>query len=202
MTYVLVLDIIGTLVFAISGALTAANKEFDLMGISIVAFVTALGGGTLRDMIIGIEPVTWATDIRYLLIVGLGVLIAFLFRSKLEPLRKAFFVFDATGLAVFSIGGLELALQNGIQPVYAIFMGMISATMGGVTRDILCQVTPLIFREEIYASAGLIGATAYLVLSYTPLSTDFITIATILLVLVIRILAVRFKIGLPKLKSP
>ncbi len=202
MTYLVVLDIIGTLVFAISGALTAANKEFDLMGISIIAFVTALGGGTLRDLIIGIQPVSWTTDVSYIAIVGVGVLVAFLFRSKLEPLRKAFFVFDAMGLAVFSIGGLEVALMHDIQPVYAVFMGMISATMGGVTRDVLCQVTPLIFRDEIYASAGLIGALAFLGLSYTPLSADLCTISTILLVLVIRVVAVRYKIGLPKLESP
>lgn len=200
MNYILVLDIIGTLVFSISGALTASNKDFDLMGISIVAFVTALGGGTVRDLIIGIEPVTWATDIRYLLIVSTGVLIAVVFRKKLEPLRKAFFVFDATGLAVFSIGGLEIALMHGIMPVYAVFLGMISATMGGVIRDVLCQVSPLIFREEIYASAGLVGALSYVVLSKTPLSTDINSIITILLVLSIRIIAVRYKIGLPKFK--
>ncbi len=200
MIYVQVLEYLGTLVFAISGALTAANKKFDLMGIGIVAFVTALGGGTVRDILIGIEPVSWLSNRWYLLIISLGAAIAFVFQKKLQPLRKAFFVFDATGLAVFSIAGLEIGLQQGIDPMYAVFLGMISGTMGGVIRDVLCQETPLIFREEIYASAALLGAISYLGLSYTSLPTNISTIITIGLVLAIRVVAVKYHIGLPKVK--
>lgn len=200
MIYIHVLEYLGTLVFAISGALTAANKKFDLMGIGIVAFVTALGGGTVRDILIGVGPVSWLSNKWYLLIISLGAAIAFVFQKKLQPLRKAFFVFDATGLAVFSIAGLEIGLQQGVDPLYAIFLGMISGTMGGVIRDVLCQETPLIFREEIYASAALIGAMSYLGLSSTAISNNLNTIITIALVLVIRVIAVKYRIGLPKVK--
>jgi len=198
--YVLALDFVGTFVFAISGALTAAKQRFDLMGVSIIAFVTALGGGTVRDVLLGIEPVGWMVNIEYLFIIAGGVLITFFFHKKLEHIRKTLFLFDAMGLGVFAISGLETSLALGIHPVYAILLGMISGTMGGVIRDILCNVTPLIFRREIYASAGIIGASAYYLLKthaeFPPSATFLISVV---LVISIRIAAVRFKLGLPRI---
>ncbi|MEO9533766.1 MAG: trimeric intracellular cation channel family protein [Crocinitomicaceae bacterium] len=194
------IDVIGTLVFAISGALTAANKRFDLMGVSIIAFVTALGGGTIRDVLIGAQPVGWMQSKWFLIAVLTGVALAYIFYKKLQHLRKTFFIFDAIGLAVFAIGGLEKALSYNIDPVYALMCAMISATMGGLLRDVLCNDVPLIFRKEIYASAALIGAALYLLMTYLQLPNTLNLVSGILVVILVRVLAVQLKVGLPKIK--
>lgn len=201
MNYIYILDVTGTLVFAISGALTAAERRMDLMGISIIAFVTALGGGTLRDILIGAHPVGWMENTDYLIVVALGVSITFLFARRLVPLRRTFFLFDAIGLGVFAIGGLEKALSYGIAPIYAVICGMISATMGGLLRDVLCNEVPLILRQEIYATAGFIGAALYLVLGNFPIMPEIRLIVTISLVVAIRIIAVRYRLGLPRMEK-
>lgn len=195
-----VINIGGTVVFAISGALTAANKRFDLMGISIIAFVTALGGGTIRDVLIGAHPVGWMQSKWYLIAVLIGVILAFVFHKKLQHLRKTFFIFDAIGLAVFAIGGLQKALSYDIDPVYALMCAMITGTMGGLLRDVLCNDVPLIFRKEIYATAALVGAGLYLLLDYVNLNQQVNFIVSICVVILVRVIAVRFKLGLPKIK--
>lgn len=200
MNYVTLLDIIGTLVFAISGALTAAEHKFDLMGVGIVAFVTALGGGTIRDILIGAHPVGWMQNTNYLLTVLTGVIVVFFLSNRLQPLRRTFFLFDAIGLGVFTIGGLEKALSYGVDPVYAIICGMISASMGGLLRDVLCNEVPLILRKEIYATAGAIGAGVYLLLKQLNFNQEINFIITIVMVIIIRIFSVRFKIRLPGIK--
>ena len=201
MNLITAFDLFGTLVFAISGALAAAEKKLDLMGICIIAFVTALGGGTLRDLMIGASPVGWMKNEWYLVIVAGGVLLTFLLSRQLRYLRKTFFLFDAIGLGVFSIGGLEKALEFGIEPTYAVICGMMTATMGGMLRDVLCNDIPLIFRKEIYASAGLIGAVTYVLLKQTTLPFEWNFCITILVVTLIRLLAVKYKVGLPGLPS-
>lgn len=195
-----IIQITGTVVFAISGALTAANKRFDLMGVSIIAFVTALGGGTIRDVLIGAQPVGWMQSKWPLIAVLVGVTLAFIFRKKLQYLRKTFFLFDAIGLGVFAIGGLEKALSFNIDPIYAIMCAMITGTMGGLLRDVLCNDVPLIFRKEIYATAALIGASLYLSLDLLGLDSQINSITSILVVIAVRILAVRYELGLPKIK--
>lgn len=195
-----IIQITGTVVFAISGALTAANKRFDLMGVSIIAFVTALGGGTIRDVLIGAQPVGWMQSKWPLIAVLVGVTLAFIFRKKLQYLRKTFFLFDAIGLGVFAIGGLEKALSFNIDPIYAIMCAMITGTMGGLLRDVLCNDVPLIFRKEIYATAALIGASLYLSMDLLGLDSQINSITSILVVIAVRILAVRYKLGLPKIK--
>ncbi len=200
MSYITLLDIIGTLVFAISGALTAAEHKMDLMGVSIIAFVTALGGGTIRDILIGAHPVGWMQNTTYLVTVLLGVIIAFFLARQLQPLRKTLFLFDAIGLGVFTIGGLEKALTYGIDPIYAVICGMISATMGGLLRDVLCNEVPLILRREIYATAGAIGATAFLIFKALNLHPELNFLFTIILVILIRVASVKLKLGLPRIK--
>lgn len=200
MSSIEIIQITGTVVFAISGALTAANKRFDLMGVSIIAFVTALGGGTIRDVLIGAQPVGWMQSKWPLIAVLVGVTLAFIFRKKLQYLRKTFFLFDAIGLGVFAIGGLEKALSFNIDPIYAIMCAMITGTMGGLLRDVLCNDVPLIFRKEIYATAALIGASLYLSLDLLGLDSQINSITSILVVIAVRILAVRYKLGLPKIK--
>lgn len=195
-----IVDVLGTLVFAISGALAAAEKKFDLMGVSIIAFVTALGGGTVRDILIGADPVGWMQNYTYLAIVSLGITLVFLFYKKLHYFRKTFFLFDAIGLGAFAIGGMQKALSFDVSPGYAIICGMLTACFGGVVRDVLCNEIPLIFRKEIYALAGMAGAGCYLGFQYLGLPSAINFPLTIAIVAAIRIIAVLKNVGLPKIK--
>jgi len=201
MDVILILDTIGILVFAISGALTAAEKGFDLMGISIIAFVTALGGGTLRDIMIGALPVGWLAEPFLLLVIGFSVSLTLVFHKHLNKLRKTFFLFDSIGLGMFAIAGMQKALDYDIISIYAIICGMMTATFGGMLRDILCNEIPVIFRKEIYALAALIGASIYWLLAKFQIQAELNYVISILVVIIIRILAIKFKIGLWKLTT-
>lgn len=193
------IDIIGTFAFAISGALAASYKRLDIFGVLVVAFVTALGGGTLRDLLMGQQPVGWMLKPIYLLIVLSGAIFAYLFRRTLEKLRRTLFVFDAMGLAVFTILGMEKALALGLSPAISIIMGVLSAVFGGVIRDILCNEIPLIFRQEIYATACFAGGLLYWFLEKIMPNVYLVPI-TIAFILVLRIIAVRFHLHLPTFK--
>ena len=146
------LDIIGTIAFALSGALTAMSKKLDLFGVFIIAFVTAVGGGTLRDVMIGITPVGWMLDLEYVYVICLSFGLALLFRKKFERLRTSLFLFDTIGLGVFTLIGLEKGINIGLHPIVCIALGTMTACFGGVIRDILCAEIPVIFRKEIYAT--------------------------------------------------
>ncbi len=192
-----ILDLAGTLVFAISGASTAAEKKFDLFGATVIAFVTAVGGGTLRDMMIGSTPVGWMKDFNYLIVIAVAVLLTSFFRKKILKLRRTLFLFDAIGLGLFTVLGLQKTLALGLSPVVAILMGTVSAVFGGVTRDIITNEVPLIFRKEIYATACILGGTVFWLLQYS-IGTNYWNLSiAILLIIVIRILAVVKKWSLP-----
>lgn len=193
------LDLIGTGVFALSGALTAYEKRLDIFGVAAVSFITALGGGTLRDLLIGSTPVAWMQRPVYLAIVIIGLLLAIFFKSAVQKLRKTFFLFDTIGIAVFTILGLQKSLNIGLDPIIAIMMGMVSAVFGGVIRDIVCNEIPLIFRKEIYALACIAGGGIYLTLIYVELSADLSIALSILSIVTIRILAVKHRWHLPGL---
>ncbi|XOV66635.1 MAG: trimeric intracellular cation channel family protein [Fluviicola sp.] len=197
---VFVVDIVGTLVFAISGALAAGEKRFDLMGVAIIAFVTAVGGGTIRDLLIGSHPVGWMQNYQYILLTSIGVLLVFFLHPHLQRFRKSFFLFDAIGLGTFAIAGMEKALSYGINPGYAILCGMITGCFGGLTRDVLCNEIPLIFRKEMYAFPALAGASAYLGLDTLGVIPEVSLPLTIILVTVFRIFAVRYDWGLPRIR--
>ena len=194
------IDFIGTGVFAISGALTAYEKKLDIFGISSVAFITALGGGTLRDLLIGSTPVSWMQSPVYLFIISAGILIAMLFKATVAKLRKTFFFFDTVGIAVFTILGLQKALAIDLHPIMAIMMGMVSAVFGGVLRDIVCNEIPLIFRKEIYALACLAGGGFYFLLMKTSLTEQWSISAAIVFIFLIRSLSVRYHWELPGMK--
>lgn len=193
-----ILDYLGTLVFAISGALAAMSRRFDPFGVFILAAVTAIGGGTLRDVMIGRTPVGWMQDINYLYIIIVGGLIAMLFRPYLSYFRTTMFLFDAMGLGLFSIIGVEISLSQGLHPAICVLLGTMSASFGGVIRDILCNEVPLIFHKEVYASISLFGGIVFLILLKVNISTNLIYVITSLLVIIMRILAVRKKWTLPK----
>ncbi|MGE0077288.1 MAG: trimeric intracellular cation channel family protein [Bacteroidales bacterium] len=198
-SYLYVLDLLGTFVFAISGLLTAAEKRFDLFGAMVISLVTALGGGTIRDMLIGCHPVGWMTDLNYLYAVVAGIVLSWLFRKHIERLRRTLFLFDSVGIGIFTIVGLQKTLGYNVSPVIAVIMGTTSAVFGGVVRDILTGEIPLIFRKEIYATACLLGGVFYLMLVALPWSHDWAVSITVAFIIAIRLLAVRFRWSLPRI---
>lgn len=189
------LDIIGTLVFAISGAMAASSKKLDLFGAAFIAFVTAVGGGTIRDLLLGATPVGWMRDTTFIYVILIGVAITFLFKKWVRKLRKTLFLFDTIGIAVFTILGLSKALTLQVAPIIAVMMGMFSAVLGGVIRDILINEIPLIFRKEIYAMACVAGGTLFIFLQGI-IPTEWNVIVTVSTIFTIRILVIKFKIGL------
>lgn len=193
------LDIIGTMAFALSGALTAMNKRLDPFGVFIIAFVTAVGGGTLRDMLIGRTPVGWMRDINYVYCIILGYFLSIVFRKKLEYLRRSLFLFDTIGLGVFTLIGLEKGLENNLHPLICISLGTMTACFGGVTRDILCNEIPVIFRKEIYATICIIGGILFFILKYFNLKDDILYLITSVVMIVIRLFAVKNRWSLPPL---
>lgn len=176
-------------------------KNFDLFGVVIIAFVTAVGGGMLRDVLIDAHPINWIGDLNYLWTILLAVFLTFLFKSKIAYLSKTLFLFDTIGLSVFTLLGLQKGLSFELHPIIALIMGMISAVFGGVLRDVLTNKIPLIFEKEIYASACLAGGISYLVLSYFDISEDIIFIISAIIIVIIRLVAVKFKLQLPRIKD-
>lgn len=190
MTILYILDLAGTLVFAISGVLAATDKKFDLVGAAIIGFVTAVGGGTIRDVLIGETPVGWMKDLNYLLVIFVSLPLCYFFKNVILKLRRSVFLFDTIGIGLFTILGLQKTLGVGLSPVIALLMGIVSAVFGGVIRDVLSNEIPLIFRKEIYASACLAGGVIFLALEHFFSGSLFSVIASISVVILIRYFAV------------
>lgn len=197
--FYLVIDILGTIAFAISGVLVAMEKKLDVFGLIIVAFVTAIGGGTLRDMLIGNTPVVWMRELTYVIVILSAVLVAILFSRQLRYLRKTLFLFDTIGIGLFTMVGVEKGLNQELLPVMCVALGTITACFGGVIRDILCNEIPVVFRKEVYATACILGAFSYFLLRRLPFTEEYAYSAAILIIIGIRLLAVRFKIALPSI---
>lgn len=197
--FYLTIDILGTIAFAISGVLVAMEKKLDLFGVFIIAFVTAIGGGTLRDILIGSTPVVWMRDYTYILVVLGTVIFAVIFVNQLKYLRKTLFLFDTIGIGLFTMVGVEKGISAGLLPIICIVLGTITACFGGVIRDILCNEIPIIFRKEIYATACILGAASYFLLQQLPLNTEFAYVGAIIVTILIRLLVVKFKIALPNI---
>lgn len=191
------LDLLGTASFAISGALFAIKKRMDTLGVFIIAFVTAVGGGTLRDTLIDAHRITWMINLQYIYTIFVAVILAIIFRKKIENLSKSLFLFDTIGLGIFTIVGTEIGLQNDFHPIICISLGMITATFGGVIRDTLSNEIPLIFHKEIYATACIVGAATYLILRKFDINLDVVHVLTALMVIAVRLVAVKFKLQLP-----
>lgn len=197
-----VLDIIGTFVFAVSGIRLAAKKEMDLFGATVIGFVTAVGGGTTRDVLLGNYPVAWVQDINLPLTIILALPFTLLLRRYIVYMQRTFFIFDTIGIALFTISGMQKALSLGLHPALAIVMGMVSAVMGGVIRDILCNEIPLIFRKEIYATACLAGACIFFLLdSYTALNNTVLYLITTSVIIIIRVVAIKYNLAMPKMRE-
>lgn len=195
------IDILGTVAFAISGVLVAFNKKMDLFGILIIAFVTAVGGGTLRDLLIGDTPVSWMKDMTYTYVVIGSAVFAIVFRSKINYLRTSLFLFDTIGISLYTLVGIEKGINANLHPIICVALGTITASFGGVIRDILCNEIPVIFRKEIYGTACILGGITYFLLSEFSIQNDIVFIIAGVVVIVIRLLAVKFKIALPNIYS-
>lgn len=200
MDLIYTLNIIGTFVFAISGALTASEKKMDAFGSAVIALITALGGGTLRDILIGSQPVGWLLDPNYLYTVLVALAFSYFFKKWIVKLTRTMFLFDTIGIGLFAVLGMQKTLSFGLSPAIAIMMGAVSAVFGGVLRDVLSNRVPLIFRKEIYATACLAGATLFYALSFTSLPDHVSMWIAMLVVMAIRIFAVKRGWGLPGIK--
>ncbi|KAF2516893.1 trimeric intracellular cation channel family protein [Flavobacterium salilacus subsp. salilacus] len=194
------LDILGTMAFAISGVLTAMNKKMDPFGVFVIAFVTAVGGGTLRDTLIGRTPVGWMRDLNYVYIITAGFFLAVIFRKKLDRLRTSLFLFDTIGLGVFTLIGLEKGLEVNLHPVICIALGTMTACFGGVIRDILCNEIPVIFRKQIYATICILGGAVFFTLLQFNIPENLVYLLTPAVIIVVRLLAVYYKWSLPSLE--
>ncbi|BDW91369.1 MULTISPECIES: trimeric intracellular cation channel family protein [Flavobacteriaceae] len=193
------IDILGTIAFAISGVLVAMEKRLDLFGVLIIAFVTAIGGGTLRDLLIGNTPVGWMQDLTYVTTIFISVVFAIIFVNKLKYLRRSLFLFDTIGIGLYTMVGVEKGLEAELLPIMCVFLGTMTACFGGVTRDILCNEIPVIFRKEIYATACILGGASYFLFSQFPIKDSYAYIAAILVVIIIRLIAVVFGVSLPSI---
>lgn len=193
------LDILGTMAFAISGALTAINKKMDPFGVFVIAFVTAVGGGTLRDVLIGHTPVGWMRNLDSVYVIIAGFVVTLIFRKRLDKLRVSLFLFDTIGLGVFTLIGLEKGIDSGLHPVICIALGTMTACFGGVIRDILCNEIPVIFRKEIYATICIIGGCVFFLLRKLNVPADVLYPAVSGVIIAIRLMAVNYKWSLPAL---
>ena len=191
------LDILGTIAFAISGVLVAMDKKMDLFGILIIAFVTAIGGGTIRDLLIGVTPVSWMTNMSYTYAILGAAVFAVIVRNKINYLRTSLFLFDTIGIGLYTVVGIEKGITAELHPIICVALGTITASFGGVLRDILCNEIPVIFRKEIYATACILGGLSYFALIQLPLDENIVFVIAGSIVITIRLLAVRFKIALP-----
>ena len=191
MSWIYWLDIIGVIVFATSGVLTAIDNDFDVVGASVIGFVTALGGGTLRDILIGQTPVFWMRDTSYIYLVLGALVIAYMFKKHIMTLKKSMFLFDTIGIGFYMILGMQKSISIGLPLPVVLMMGVVSASFGGVIRDVLTNEIPLIFRKEIYASACLVGGVVFLSLeAFNTLHYSNMLIS-IGIVIIIRYLSVR-----------
>ncbi len=193
------LELIGTFVFAISGAVAVRDREHDVFGAGFTGFITAIGGGSLRDILLGSYPLVWIADVYFLYAIFLGILTAFIFPKIMLKLRRTMFLFDTLGIALFTVLGVEKSLSLGVRPEIAAIMGMFTAVMGGVIRDTLVNEIPILFRKEVYASACLSGAILYLILNAVGLERDYNLLISISVIIGIRLLAVKYKLSLPRL---
>lgn len=200
-TFLFIIEVLGTVAFAISGIRLAATKNFDWFGAYTIGLVTAIGGGTLRDLLLDI-PVFWMQTWWYLAVTGLSLAAVIVFRSLLVSKDRMLFTFDSIGLALFCVIGIQKTLAAGYPMWVATVLGVTTGAFGGVIRDILINEEPIIFQKDIYATACLAGALAYwvcMLLGASPLAQQ---ISCAVVVIALRVLSLKYSLHLPKLLLP
>ena len=195
-----ILDLLGTFAFAVSGMRLASGKNIDWFGAYVIGLVTAIGGGTTRDILLDLTPF-WMQDVRYLLITGVALLAIILFRDRLFKLGKTLFLFDAIGLGFFTVTGISKSLEAGFPIWVCIIMGTITGCIGGVMRDIIINEVPLLFRKDLYAVACIVGGMVYFTGFQFQAVFPFHALLATLTVILTRIIAVRFHLQLPIFNS-
>lgn len=191
----------GTFVFAITGALKARTHKMDVFGACVLAFTTAYGGGTIRDILLGIKPVNWINDYLALGLVVSALLIISLFKTNIEKFNRTIFLTDAIGIGMFTIAGIKISLLSGVGEVYSVIMGVITATFGGLVTDILCNNIPDLLKDgELYATACFIGGMIFILLSKLGLQSDSCIFVCVTLIVFLRILSKVKKIRLPRFR--
>ena len=197
-TIQIVIEFLGTFAFAISGIRWAANKDFDWFGGYVVGLATAIGGGTIRDVMLGVTPF-WMTNALYLICTAAALLTVIAFKKAIVRFTNTWFLFDTLGLGLFTVAGMQKTLYEGFPFWVAIIMRCITGAAGGVIRDVLINEVPLIFRKEIYAMACIAGGVAYYLGLWSGLSVEITAIISFAVVVIVRLMAVKFHISLPHL---
>lgn len=192
------IEILGTISFAISGSFAAMQKRLDPFGVLIIAFVTSIGGGTVRDLLLGDTPVAWMRDVNYCLLILLTSITTIFFKTYIKKFKVTLFLFDSLGLGLFTILGIQKGIVFGLGPGICIALGTITGCFGGIIRDTLLNTIPLIFRKEVYATVCIMGGLLYFTLLYFNLKEDIAKVAVIAFIFTFRIVVVRYKLTLPK----
>ncbi|HTQ28802.1 MAG TPA: trimeric intracellular cation channel family protein [Puia sp.] len=194
-----IIELLGTFAFAVSGAFAAMQKKLDPFGVLIIAFVTAIGGGTIRDLLIGSLPVGWLSKPDLGLVIFVAVIGSMFFGRQLRLMNRLLFIFDALGLGLFTMAGLQKGIDYHLGPAVCTALGILTGCFGGVIRDVMLNNLPLIFHREIYASACVVGAVLYFLLKSWSVSPEVANVVCMVVISSVRILAFRFNWSLPKI---
>lgn len=197
--FTILLDLLGTFAFAVSGIRLASGKQIDWFGAYIIGLVTAIGGGTLRDLLLGVTPF-WMLDLKYFATTGVALIAVLLFKDKLFRWGSPLFMFDAIGLGLFTVVGITKSIDAGLSIAICIAMGTITGSVGGVIRDVLLNEVPLLFRKDIYALACVAGGGVYFTCSYLGIPVGVTEITAAVSVIAFRLLAVKYHLHLPQLQ--
>ncbi|GCE22125.1 trimeric intracellular cation channel family protein [Dictyobacter kobayashii] len=196
--FIHLLDILGTAVFAVSGVLAAGRKRMDISGVVVIAAVTAIGGGTLRDVLLGRHPIFWFHDPTYLYVILIASVATMLYTRYFRPPHRLLLLADAVGLATFVVLGANAASMAALPFVIVILLAVMTGVVGGVIRDVLCAEIPLVLQKDIYMLAALAGASVYVVLKMASWDNTLVTLLAMSTVIILRLAAIFWHLHLPR----